>query len=60
MHCAKATRLIQLYVDMQLKPNQIRTLETHLSICPACRKELSLFEEAIGASGRHGNNHRTS
>jgi predicted anti-sigma-YlaC factor YlaD len=49
MHCAKATRLIQLYVDKQLKPNQIRTLEAHLSICPACRKELSLFEDIVDA-----------
>jgi hypothetical protein len=51
MHCAKATRLIQLYVDKQLKLNQICTLKAHLSICPACRKELSLFEEAIDALG---------
>ncbi len=49
MHCAKATRLIQLYVDKQLKPNQICTLNAHISICPACRKELSLFEEVINA-----------
>ena len=51
MHCAKATRLIQLYVDKQLKPNQIHTLKAHLSICPACRKELSLFEEVIDTLG---------
>jgi predicted anti-sigma-YlaC factor YlaD len=52
MHCAKATRLIQLYVDKQLKLNQIRALEAHLAVCPACRKEVSLFEEVIGVLGR--------
>src|SRR6266480_5403901 len=45
MHCAKATRLIQLYVDKQLNLDQIRALEAHLSICPACRNELRLSEE---------------
>jgi predicted anti-sigma-YlaC factor YlaD len=51
MHCAKATRLIQLYVDKQLKPNQIYTLEAHLSTCPTCQKELSFFEEVVDALG---------
>jgi len=45
MHCAKAACLIQLYVDKQLNLNQIHALETHLSVCPACREELRLSEE---------------
>ncbi len=45
MHCAKASRLIQLYIDKQLKLDQMRALETHLSFCQACRQEFSLFAE---------------
>ena len=51
MHCAKATCLIQLYVDKQLKLNQLHALDAHLSVCPACRAELCLFEEVVGVLG---------
>lgn len=49
MHCAKATRLIHLYIDYQLKFDQIQALEAHLSVCSVCRKELVLFEEITRA-----------
>jgi predicted anti-sigma-YlaC factor YlaD len=52
MHCAKATRLIHLYIDRQLKLDQIQALEAHLSVCSACRKELCLFEEITMAVER--------
>ncbi len=52
MHCARAARLIQVYVDKQLKLNQIRALEAHLSVCSACRKEVRLFEEITNILGR--------
>jgi hypothetical protein len=52
MHCARAARLIQLYVDKQLKLNQIRALEDHLSVCSTCRKEARLFEEITNILGR--------
>jgi len=45
MHCVKAARLIQPYLDKQLKFSQRCTLEAHLSVCPACQKELHVFEE---------------
>jgi len=45
MHCTKATRLVQLYIDKQLERDQIQAFEAHLSVCPVCRKELSIFEE---------------
>ncbi|HWS84209.1 MAG TPA: zf-HC2 domain-containing protein [Ktedonobacteraceae bacterium] len=51
MHCAKATCLIQLYVDKQLTLNQLYALEAHLSVCPACRTELCLFEEVVSVLG---------
>ena len=50
MHCFKATRLLQLYVDKQLPLDQkMRLLEAHLSSCSACRQEL-LFLEVIEAA----------
>lgn len=52
MHCAKAVRLIQLYVDKQLKLNHIRALEAHLSVCQQCQKELRLSEEIVRIVGR--------
>ncbi len=45
MHCSKAARLLQLYVDKQLSLDQIRPLEKHLFSCLACRQELRLLEE---------------
>lgn len=49
MHCAKAARLIHLYIDKQLKLNQIQALEAHLAVCETCQKELCTFEEITGA-----------
>jgi hypothetical protein len=49
MHCFKATRLLQLYVDKQLSPDQMRSLEAHLFSCPACHQELRLLEEIEAA-----------
>src|SRR5690349_5336663 len=49
MHCSKATRLLQLYVDKQLSLEQMRSLEAHLFSCPACGQELHLLEEVEAA-----------
>ena len=49
MYCFKATRLLQLYLDKQLSHDQMRSLETHLFSCPACRQELRLLEEIASA-----------
>ena len=45
MHCSKANRLLQLYVDKQLSLDKICPLEKHLFSCPVCRQELRLREE---------------
>lgn len=45
MHCSKATRQLQLYMDKQLNLEQTRALELHLSTCPACCREYFLLEE---------------
>ncbi len=45
MHCSKAINQLQFYIDGQLSVEQMRSLEEHLSHCPACRDELFLLEE---------------
>jgi predicted anti-sigma-YlaC factor YlaD len=45
MHCSKAARQLQLYTDKQLNLEQTRTLESHLSTCPACCKDYYLLAE---------------
>lgn len=40
MHCAKASRLLQLYTDGYLSSEQLRALELHLSDCSTCQQEL--------------------
>ncbi|GHO89930.1 anti-sigma factor family protein [Dictyobacter formicarum] len=45
MHCSKATRQLQLYIDKQLNLEQTRALELHLSSCSACCREYFLLVE---------------
>jgi predicted anti-sigma-YlaC factor YlaD len=40
MHCSKAKRLLQLYVDGYLSSEQLHALESHLSSCSTCQQEL--------------------
>ena len=52
MHCAKAGHQLQLYTDKQLNVEQIRALESHISICPACRQDFFWLEEIDHALNR--------
>src|SRR5437763_6046101 len=45
MRCSEATRHLQLYIDSQLTLDQVRVLEAHLALCPACRNECLFLEE---------------
>ena len=45
MHCSKAIRQLQLYIDQKLPIEQMRVLEAHLSICSDCRAEYFILEE---------------
>jgi anti-sigma factor RsiW len=45
MHCSKALRQLQLYIDNQLTLEQIRVLEAHLSSCHVCQNELYALEK---------------
>lgn len=49
MHCSKAARQLQLYIDGRLTFDQIRALEAHLADCPTCRADLLLLEEVSAA-----------
>jgi predicted anti-sigma-YlaC factor YlaD len=44
MHCAKASRLLQLYLDGYLSSEQLRALELHLSGCSTCQQELFVLQ----------------
>jgi predicted anti-sigma-YlaC factor YlaD len=45
MHCAKAGRLLQLYIDGYLSPGQLHALELHLVDCPVCQQELLALQK---------------
>ena len=45
MHCTKAQKLLQAYIDEQIPLKQLRELELHLSICDACKRALYELEE---------------
>lgn len=45
MQCSKAARQLQLYIDKRLTLDQMRALESHLSMCTVCRDELFVLEE---------------
>src|SRR5712692_7756581 len=40
MHCSRANRLLQLYIDGRLSSEQLGALELHLSGCSTCQQEL--------------------
>jgi hypothetical protein len=45
MHCAKAGRLLHLYIDGYLLPGQLRALESHLAGCSTCQLELQALQK---------------
>jgi len=45
MHCTKAQKLLQAYIDKQIPLKQLRELELHLSMCAACKHALYELEE---------------
>ena len=51
MRCSQATRHLQLYIDSQLTLDQVRALEAHLALCPACHNECLFLEEVTSTLG---------
>src|SRR5579875_3312988 len=45
MHCTKAQKLLQAYIDKQIPLKQLRELESHLSVCATCKRTLYELEE---------------
>ena len=50
MKCLTARKLISGYIDNDLKPNQISSLEQHLESCPNCKKLLKDFRKIANRS----------
>lgn len=50
MECSRVDRQMQHYLDQQLTLDQVRMLEKHLAICPACRQrflQLEYMEQSL-------------
>ena len=43
MNCESITTHLQEYVDGQLAPVDVQSIEDHLAVCPACRADLALL-----------------
>lgn len=52
MNCAEIKKMIPVYLDGEMEPQQKQMVKEHLSSCPVCMKELLAFEkswEMLGA-----------
>lgn len=47
MTCRKAKKLIPLYAGDDLRPRLLAAVRAHVDSCPACRKELGEYEQAL-------------
>ena len=48
---AQATELFSAYWDQELGPDELATLEEHLTSCVVCRRDYQTFKKALGAVG---------
>lgn len=44
MDCQKIKKLIPVYLDDELEPQESQQVKDHLYVCPDCRKEFEAFE----------------
>ncbi len=51
MKCSKAKALLSRYLDSELGEAQAREVESHLSMCPACRAQEASLRSALGLLG---------
>lgn len=51
MDCQEIKKLIPVYLDKELEPQESQQVREHLSGCPACQKELEAFEESWAMLG---------
>lgn len=46
MTCRDIQKLIPLYLDNQLKDNELQMVKGHIANCPHCQKEVGLYEKS--------------
>ncbi|MCK5081630.1 MAG: zf-HC2 domain-containing protein [Candidatus Omnitrophica bacterium] len=51
MDCQEIKKLIPVYLDKELEPQESQQVREHLSGCPSCQKELEAFEESWAMLG---------
>lgn len=51
MDCQEIKKLIPVYLDKELEPQESQQVREHLSGCPVCQKELEAFEESWAMLG---------
>lgn len=51
MICRKIKKLIPVYLDGELGPQENRLVRDHLAGCPACREELEAFKDSWAMLG---------
>jgi len=49
MNCTEAQSQLQDFLDGRLSPDRAREVQTHVSSCPACERELDLYRHVFGA-----------
>ena len=51
MDCQGIKKLIPMYLDKELEPQEIQQVREHLSGCPSCQKEFEAFEKSWAMLG---------
>ncbi len=46
MNCPSIQKLIPLYLDQQLAPEQFKLVKAHLTNCPDCQQEVDLYNRS--------------
>lgn len=51
MDCQKIKKLIPIYLDKELEPQESQVVKDHLADCQACQKELEAYEQSWAMLG---------
>ena len=49
MNCPNVQKLIPLYLDNQLKDNELQVVKSHINGCSHCQKEIELYQKSWDA-----------
>lgn len=50
MNCSVVTEKLSAHLDGDLSPAEARTLETHLAVCPSCRRERDALRTLVASA----------